>query len=67
MTTRYREVDIKAITTAIKIISTICGEHRMCAGCPFEREDKDGYFDCILDKPPAEWDVDTITKCFTSH
>ena len=65
MTTQYRDEDIKAIITAIKIISTICDEHPTCRECPFEREDKDGFFDCILDKPPAEWDADTITKCFT--
>lgn len=60
-----REEDIKAIKTTTTIMSTICDEHPTCKGCPFEREDKDGFFDCILDKPPAEWDGEDIIKCFT--
>ena len=62
-----REEDIKAIKTATKIIATICDEHTSCKNCPFEREDKDGFFDCILDTPPSEWNGEEITKCFTSH
>ena len=60
-----RVEDINAIKTATKIIATICDKHTQCTHCPFEREDKDGFFDCILDTPPSEWDGEEITKCFT--
>ena len=60
-----RDEDKEILIKACKMLSAICKEHKTCAGCPFEREDKDGYFDCILDKPPAEFDTEDIIKCFT--
>ena len=60
-----REEDKDIIFKACSMISSICKEHPTCKGCPFEQETHDHYYDCILDKPPAELDADAIVKCFT--
>lgn len=61
----FRKSDKKIVADACKMLSAICKTYETCKGCPFEKEDKEGMFDCILEKPPAEFDIDEITKCFT--
>lgn len=56
-----RKEDIQAIKRAIALAKIECQEHQLCKECRLYC----GKYGCVLDKPPAHFDVDEILKCFT--
>lgn len=55
-----RKEDTEAIKRAVALAKIECQEHHLCKQCKLYSE-----YDCVLDKPPAHWDIDEILKCFT--
>ena len=55
-----RQEDEQAIKRALAILKVECQQHKSCKMC---RCYYDG--DCIINKPPMHYDIDTIIKCFT--
>lgn len=58
-----RKEDEKTIKEAMYLLVHECSEHKKCVNCKLYGEGLES--NCILDHPPAVWDIDTIiTKMF---
>lgn len=55
-----RKEDIQAIHRAVALAKHECQEHQLCKGCRLYKN-----HDCILNKPPAHFEVEEIIECFT--
>ena len=58
-----RKEDEQAIKRAIAILKVECQVHKNCNECRFYHATRFG--DCVLDRPPANYDIEEILKCFT--
>lgn len=55
-----RKEDIQAIKRAVALAKIECQEHVLCKQCRLFKD-----YGCVLDKPPAHFDVDEILERFT--
>lgn len=54
-----RKEDEEAIIRAVEILKLECDKHKRCKGCKLY------VMGCLLDRPPAYYDTESIVKCFT--
>lgn len=54
-----RNEDKETISKALYMLSLECAQHKRCDTCKLYGEGLESY--CILDHPPATWDIETIT------
>ena len=55
-----RKEDIQAIKRVIALAKIECQEHVLCKQCRLFKD-----YGCVLDKPPAHFDVNEILERFT--